>query len=79
MARGFHNEAFAIIHHRDRTIAPHMRYCREKGFFQPNGTNEDVQRRLRLVEELASGRPPPIDWMELARRSLVAIPMRASP
>jgi hypothetical protein len=51
---GFHNEAFAAIHHfkekgRADTIAEHRAYCIEKDSFQDGRANARIQQRLKLV------------------------------
>jgi hypothetical protein len=51
---GFSDEAFRLIHHfrlvgRNATINRHRRYCEGLETFADGGTNELVQRRLKLV------------------------------
>ncbi len=47
---GLTDSAFAIVHHFDNeTIERHRHYCLRTTRFEPNGTNELVQRRLELV------------------------------
>lgn len=53
-ALGFTNEAFSKLHHfrlvgRNATIGRHRAYCEKTSSFAADGTNELVQRRLRLV------------------------------
>ena len=54
---GFDNKAFAELHHFkargvSTTIKAHYNYCKKPKLFQDGGTNEVVQRRLRLVLKL---------------------------
>ena len=48
---GFTDEFFDIVHHfNGETIEQHRKYCAEhSGSFQSGGTNEQVQKRLRVV------------------------------
>ena len=48
---GFTDEYFDIVHHFEgETIERHRKYClHHGGNFQSGGTNEKVQRRLRIV------------------------------
>ena len=48
---GLTDEIFDIVHHfNEETIAQHRNYCSEHpGRFQPGGTNEQVQRRLKIM------------------------------
>ena len=47
---GFTDQAFALIHHLpNETIERHRNYCLRVGSFQPDKTNQDVQRRLDVV------------------------------
>ncbi|MBN9602427.1 MAG: hypothetical protein J0G33_05795 [Afipia felis] len=53
-ALGFTSEAFARLHHfrlagREATIGRHRSYCNKTSTFAADGTNELVQRRLKLV------------------------------
>ncbi|MBE0702802.1 MAG: hypothetical protein IH582_06485 [Afipia sp.] len=53
-ALGFTSEAFAKLHHfrlagREATIGRHRSYCNKTSAFAADGTNELVQRRLKLV------------------------------
>jgi hypothetical protein len=48
---GFNDEYFDIVHHFEgETIEQHQKYCsKHSGRFQSGGTNEQVQRRLKIV------------------------------
>lgn len=48
---GFKNEHFYLVHHFEReSIKSHCKYCEEHpGQFEPDGTNEKLQRRLRII------------------------------
>lgn len=51
--RGFTDEFFDIAHHFNGiSIDRHRAYCLDHtGHFQPDGTNEQVQKRLRIVRD----------------------------
>ena len=48
---GFNDEFFDIVHHFEgETIQHHWNYCaKHSGRFQSGGTNEQVQKRLKIV------------------------------
>lgn len=76
--RGFTDEIFDIVHHFEgETMARHREYClNHSGKFAPGGTNEQVQKRLRIVLDsyVAGGFTNVEVFRFLAHASAVEVP-----
>ena len=76
--RGFTDEFFDIVHHfNGETIERHREYCLDhSGNFKIGGTNEQVQKRLRIVLDsyVAGGFTNAEVFRFLAHASVVEVP-----
>ena len=76
--RGFTDEFFDIVHHfNGEPIERHRKYCLgHSGKFEPSGTNEQVQKRLRIVLDsyVAGGFTNVEVFRFLAHASVVEVP-----
>ena len=78
VALGFTDEIFDIVHHFEgEAIERHRKHCLEHtGNFQAGGTNERVQKRLRMVLDayVFGGFTSPEVFRFLAHASVIEIP-----